>query len=187
MEHVSLTQLWQPIVLSAFVVFVASSIIHMVLKWHASDYRGLSNEDEVRAAIRKGNPAEGQYVLPYCSDMKEMSSPGMTQKYTEGPNAVLRIMKPGMPNMGKSLSLWFGFNLVVSIFAAYIASRTLAPGADYMTVFRVTSAVGFAGYVLGGYPENIWMGEPWSAAVKDTVDGLVYALLMGGCFGWLWP
>ncbi|MDH4132202.1 MAG: hypothetical protein OEV95_10420, partial [Gemmatimonadota bacterium] len=115
---VSLMQLWGPIVLSAFLVFVASSVIHMVLKWHASDYRGLSNEDEVRAAIRKGSPAQGQYVLPYCSDMKEMSSAPMTQKYTEGPNAMLRIMKPGVPNMGSALGAWFGFNLVVSLFVA---------------------------------------------------------------------
>jgi hypothetical protein len=179
--------LWGPIVLSAFVVFIASSVIHMVLKWHASDYRGLSNEDDVRAVIRKGNPAPGQYILPYCPDMKQMSNPAMQQKYNEGPNAVLRIMKPGVPNMGSALGMWFGFTLLVSIFTAYVASLALAPGADYMTVFRVTSAVGFIAYVLGGYPENIWMGEPWSSAFKDTVDGLVYALLMGGCFGWLWP
>jgi len=184
---VSLMQLWGPIVLSAFVVFIASSVIHMVLKWHASDYRGLANEDDVRAAIRKGNPAQGQYMLPYCSDMKAMSTPAMTQKYNEGPNAVLRVLKTGAPNMGSALGVWFGFNLVVSLFAAYIASRTLAAGAEYMTVFRITSAVGFTGYVLGGYQEAIWMGKSWSAAFKDTMDGLIYALLMGGCFGWLWP
>ena len=184
---VPLMQLWQPIVLSAFVVFIASSVIHMVLKWHAGDYRGLSNEDDVRAVIRKGNPIPGQYILPYCPDMKEMASPAMQQKYNEGPVGVIRVMKNRMPNMGSSLSVWFGFNLLVSLFAAYIASRTLGSGAGYMTVFRVTSAVGFAGYVLGGYQEAIWMGKSWGAAFKDTVDGLIYALLMGGCFGWLWP
>jgi len=184
---VSLMQLWGPIVLSAFLVFIASSVIHMVLKWHASDYRGLSNEDEVRAAIRKGSPVQGQYVLPYCSDMKEMSSAPMTQKYTEGPNAVLRIMKPGVPNMGSALGGWFGFNLVVSVFVAYVATLALQPGAHYMVVFRVTSAVGFIAYSLGGVPESIWMGQPWSSTLKNAVDGLIYGLLMGGAFGWLWP
>lgn len=184
---VSLMQLWGPIVLSAFLVFVASSVIHMFLKWHASDYRGLSNEDEVRAAIRKGNPVQGQYVLPYCPDMKEMSSAPMTQKYTEGPNAMLRIMKPGVPNMGSALGAWFGFNLVVSLFVAYVATLALQPGADYMVVFRVTSAIGFIAYALGGIPESIWMGQPWSNAVKSAVDGLIFGLLTGGAFGWLWP
>jgi len=59
MPHVSFTQLWIPILLSAVCVFIASSLIHMVLKWHASDYSALPNEDEVRAAIRKGTPAPG--------------------------------------------------------------------------------------------------------------------------------
>ena len=187
MEHIALTQLWQPIVLAAFLVFLASSVIHMVLKWHAPDYKSLSNEDEVRAAIRKGNPVPGEYVLPHCSDMKEMGSPAMVQKYTEGPNAVIRIMKPGVPNMGSALSVWFGFTLVVSLFVAYIASRTLPAGSEYMVVFRITSAVGFIAYVLGAVPEAIWMGQPWRSTFKHGVDGLIYGLLTGGAFGWLWP
>ena len=66
MAPVSFAQLWIPIILSAVCVFLASSLIHMVVKWHASDYRALSNEDEVRAAIRKGSPSPGQYVLPWA-------------------------------------------------------------------------------------------------------------------------
>ena len=65
-------ELWLPIVLTAVFIFIASSLIHMVFKWHNSDYKKLSNEDEVAAAIRAGNHAPGQYVLPHCMDMKEM-------------------------------------------------------------------------------------------------------------------
>jgi len=36
---VPLTALLLPILLSAVIVFVASSLIHMVLKYHQSDYR----------------------------------------------------------------------------------------------------------------------------------------------------
>jgi hypothetical protein len=187
MEHVALTQLWQPIVLSAFLVFVVSSIIHMVLKWHAPDYRSLANEDEVRAALRKGNPSAGEYVVPHCSDMKDMASPAMTQKYTEGPNAVLRILKTGVPNVPSSLAVWFGYSLVISLFVAYVASRTLAPGAEYMVVFRIASTLGFMSYVLGAIPESIWMGQPWKSTFKHGVDGLLYGLVTGGSFGWLWP
>ena len=47
---VSLSQLWLAVVLAGVAVFVASAIIHMVLKYHNSDYRGFPNEDEVAAA-----------------------------------------------------------------------------------------------------------------------------------------
>lgn len=50
---VSLTSLWLPILVSAVIVFVASSIIHMVLPYHRSDMRKLAQEDEVLAALRR--------------------------------------------------------------------------------------------------------------------------------------
>ena len=79
------------------------------------------------------------------------------------------------------------FNLVVGLFAAYIASRTLPMGTEYLRVFQVVSTVGFLTYVGGDVPAAIWMGKPWSAVAKDALDGLIYGLLMGGAFGWLWP
>ena len=45
---VSISALWLPILLSAVIVFVASSIIHMVLPVHRGDYRKLPEEDRVR-------------------------------------------------------------------------------------------------------------------------------------------
>ena len=36
---VPLTTLWFPILLSVVIVFVASSVMHMVLLYHKSDYR----------------------------------------------------------------------------------------------------------------------------------------------------
>jgi len=49
---VSLSALWLPILLSAVLVFVSSTLIHMVLKYHASDYRILPNEEAFRASFR---------------------------------------------------------------------------------------------------------------------------------------
>ena len=69
---VSLGSLWLAILLSAVLVFITSSIIHMVLKYHNKDYSRLPNEDAVRAAIRGGNPSPAQYVIPYCPEMKQM-------------------------------------------------------------------------------------------------------------------
>jgi hypothetical protein len=187
MIHTSLLQLWLPILLSGVIVFVASSLIHMVVKWHASDYKALPNEDEVRAAIRKGTPAPGQYVLPYCADMKEMGKPEMLAKYTEGPIGFLVINPNGPPAVAPSLVKWFLFTVVVAFMAAYLASRTLAPGTHYLQVFRVVGAVTFLTYGFGSISNSIWMGKPWGSTFKDLADSLIYGLLSAGVFGWLWP
>ena len=97
---VSLGSLWLRILLSTGFVFVASAIIHMVLKYHNTDYSRLPNEDTVRSAIRSGNPAPAQYVIPYCPEMKQMETPEMKQKYTEGPVAVLNVLRTGVPRWG---------------------------------------------------------------------------------------
>ena len=64
--------LWLPVIVSAVAVFVISSLIHMVLGYHQRDYTPLPNEDAVRAAIRRGNPAPNQYIFPFCANPKEM-------------------------------------------------------------------------------------------------------------------
>lgn len=184
---VSLGSLWLPILVSAVLVFVVSAIIHMVLKYHNKDHTQLPNEDAVRAAIRAGNPPPAQYVIPYCADMKDMEKPEMQQKYAEGPVAVMNLMRPGKPNMGKYLSQWFVFILGVSFFIAYVGAHSIPPGTVYLEVFRVVGAVGFLAYAAGQIPESIWMGRPWKVTVKNAVDGLVYALVTAGTFGWLWP
>jgi hypothetical protein len=184
---VTLGALWLPIILSAVLVFVVSSIIHMALKYHHKDYSPLPNEDAVRAAIRAGNPAPAQYLIPYCSAMKDMQSPEMQKKFTEGPVAVINLKKPGPPTMGAALGQWFFFSLVVSFFIAYVAAHTIPAGARYLEVFRIVGAVGFLAYAAGQIPQSIWMGKPWSIAWKEVFDGLIYGLVTAGTFGWLWP
>jgi hypothetical protein len=155
---VTLGSLLVPIVLSAVLVFIASSIIHMVLKYHNKDYSPLPNEDAVRAAIRAGNPPPGQYIIPYCSDMKAMEKPEVKQKYIEGPVGVLNLMRPGVPKMGNYLAQWFVFILVVSFFIAYIAAHSIPAGARYLEVFRVIGAVGFLAPSGLGSPGR-WRGR----------------------------
>jgi hypothetical protein len=184
---VPLSHLWLPIVLSAVVVFVASSLIHMVLKWHNSDYRALPNEDEVRAALRKDSPAPGQYVIPRCEDMKDMGKPEVQQKYKEGPVGFLVLVPNGVPKMGKAMVQWFLFAAAVAFMAAYVAGHTLGAGTHYLQVFRIVGTVSFLTYAGGSVQAGIWMGKPWGSVVKDLLDGLIYGLLSAGVFGWLWP
>ncbi len=184
---VSLGALWLPIVLSAILVFVLSSVIHMVLGYHRSDYTPLPNEDAVRAAIRSGSPGPKQYVIPYCANPKEMESVEMKRKYAEGPVGVLNLRPSGSYGMGQSLVQWFVFAVVVSFFVAYIASHALPEGSEYLRVFQVVGAVAFLGYAAGQLPAAIWMGKPWAVAWKEVFDGLLYGLGTAGVFGWLWP
>ena len=180
--------LWLPILLSAVFVFLASSIIHMALKWHNSDYHQLPSEDALREAFQKADPAPGQYVVPWCMDPKERESEATKLKHEQGPVALIWLMPKGMPNMGKSLGLWFVYNLVLAFFVAYLAGHVLPTGPHmYIKVFRVVGTAAFMAHGLGQISGSIWMGKPWSATVKDLLDSLIYALLTAGTFGWLWP
>ncbi|HEY1772718.1 MAG TPA: hypothetical protein VGH91_05955 [Gammaproteobacteria bacterium] len=185
---VSLVQLWLPILLSAVSTFIASSILHMAIHkvWHGKDYHGFSNEDEVRAAIRKGSPVPGMYVLPFCPPEK-MKDPATVAKFKEGPVGMLILRTSGAVNMGKSLGMWFGFCLLVAIFAGYIGGSTLASGADGIQVFRVIATAAFMGFGFGALPNHIWWGETFSSTAKNLVDGVIYAAVTASVFMWLWP
>ena len=184
---VSLTTLWLPIVLSAVAVFIASSVIHMVFKYHNAEYRQLPDEGAVLEAMRAAKVGPGFYAFPRAPTMKEMSTPEMQEKYTKGPCGVINVIPSGPPAMGGPLILWFIMSLAVSLFAAYLASRTLAPGAQYLQVFRVVGCSSFMAYSFSYFSEGIWKMKPWSMALKHVFDGLVYGLLTAGVFGWLWP
>ena len=188
-------QLWIPIVLSAVLVFAASSVIHMVLKWHNSEYRKLSNEDAVGAAIRAGSASPGQYFIPHCPDMKQMQTPEMQRKFVEGPIAFIVLRPPGPPKMGGALVQWFVYSLVVGFVGACVAVNTMpethgalvAAGAVGHNAAIVTGAIAFFAYAGGAIPGAIWMGKPWSSAMKEILDGIIYAVITGATFAWLWP
>lgn len=182
---ISLAQLWLPILLAALLVFAASSLIHMVFKWHARDFHGFGNEDEVRAALRPASP--GQYLVPYCSDMKDMQKPEMQQKYKDGPIAFLTLRPAGAPGIGQPLVFWFLLNLAIAVLAGYLASRTVPPGASFLAVCRVVSIVTFLAYACGGLQLAIWMGKPWRSAAKELLDAFIYGLVSAVAFAWLWP
>ena len=184
---VTIMSLWIPIVLSAVIVFVASSIMHMVLTYHRNEYKKLPDEDALLKAMQEKQIAPGFYAFPHHSGPKEMKSPGMIEKFNKGPVGLLTVIPNGPPAMGKYLSLWFGFCLLMGVFVAYVTGRTVVAGAHYLIVFRVAGTVAFMGYSVGQIMDSIWKGQLWSTTVKHMFDGLVYSLLTAGTFGWLWP
>jgi hypothetical protein len=184
---VTIPELWLPILLAAILVFVASSVIHMFLGYHAGDFDAVPDEDRVREALRGADIPPGDYAIPKASSMKEMADPEVVRKYEEGPVAVLTILKSGPVKMGPVLGKWFLFLVAVSIIVAYLAGRTLVAGADAMAVFRVAGTVAFVAYAADSWPQSIWFGKRWSTTLKNTFDGLVYGLVTGGVFALLWP
>ena len=184
---VTIIDLWLPILLSSVFAWIASSVIHIVVKYHNSDYQQLSNEDEVAAAIRSGSPAKGVHSIPFCLDMKEMGSPDMQKKFNDGPVSFVTIFDSGMPNMPKLISQQILYFLVGSMFIAYVAGLALPRGADYLEVFRFVSATGFLAFGWAVVPFAIWYGHKWSTTAKYLLDALIYGLLTAGAFAWLWP
>jgi len=183
---VSLAALWLPIVLSAVIVFIASSIMHMVLPYHRSDYRRLPDEEGIVAALRAAGVTRGLYMFPHCTH-QDMKTPAVQEKFKQGPVGHLTIFPSGTVNMGKFLGLWFAYCLVIGFFVAYLTGHVLATGANYRQVFRVAGTAAFLAYGLGHLSNGIWKGQPWSFVLKEVFDGLIFGLLTGGTFGWLWP
>ena len=184
---VPLTSLWLPILLSAILAFVASFVLHMLLPLHRNDLRKVPREDEVLEALRRFDLPPGDYAAPHAGGPEAMKDPAFVEKMKKGP-LVLMTVSPGQaPSMSRELGLWFVYCLVVSVFAAYLAGRAVGPGTEYLEVFRFAGTTAFAGYALALAQHSIWYRRQWATTLKSMFDGLVYALLTAGVFGWLWP
>lgn len=184
---IALSALWLPILLSALIVFIASSIIHMATPWHKNDYAKAPDEDRLMDALRPLGVPPGDYMVPRPSSREDMRSSEFADKMKRGPVLVITVLPSGPMNMGKNLVLWFVYCALVGLFAAYVASRALPTGTPYLRVFQLTSVTAFIGYAVALWQMSIWYRRAWSTTVKATIDGLIYALLTGGVFGWLWP
>ncbi len=179
--------LWLPVLASTVAVFVASSILHMALKYHKADYKKLPQEDAVAEALRKAAPGPGVYVLPYMEDMSAMKDPAARERFVKGPVAMLMFRPNGVPSMGKMLGQWAVYCFVVSFVTGYVARHTMHFGQDGHTVLRITAAVSFMAYGVAEIANSVWRGQPWSNTVRAMIDGLVYAVATGLCFFLLWP
>ena len=184
---VSLAELWLPVLLSAVFVFIVSSILHMVIPIHKGDFKKLPGEEKVLEEMRSQGVQPGSYMFPCAGSMKDMGSPEMIEKCKRGPVGFMTVVPSGPPGMGKSLVQWFVYTILVSVFVAYAARLGLDYGASFMIVFRLTSTAAILGYALGVLNDSIWKGQSWGITLKFVFDGVIYALVTAGTFGWLWP
>ncbi len=100
---------------------------------------------------------------------------------------MMTVMPNGPGSMARPLALWFLYSVVVGVFAAYVTGRALAPGTEYLRVFRFVGATAFLAYSAALWQMAIWYRRSLVTTIKSTIDGLLYALLTAGTFGWLWP
>ena len=184
---VPVMSLWLPILLSAVFVFVASSVIHMVLPYHKGDFRKMPAEDDVMEALRKFNIPPGDYMMPCAGGSQEMKTPAFAEKMKKGPVMTATVLPTGRFSMTSNLVQWFIYCAVVSAIAAYVAGRAVGPGTSYLAVFRFAGVTAFACYALAQWQNSIWYKRAWSTTIKNTFDGLIYGMLTAGTFGWLWP
>src|SRR2546428_4183266 len=112
-----LVSLWLPILLSAVGVFLLSSVLHMFTGWHKSDYLKVPNEDRVMDTLRPLGIPPGDYMMPRPESTRQMRSPAFAEKFKRGPVMMFTVMPGGSMAMGKQLTQWFLFSVVVGIFA----------------------------------------------------------------------
>lgn len=175
--------MWLPILVSAIIVFVASALVWMLLPWHKSDFRKVPDEDSARAALR--GLAVGYYMMPFCSDPADLKDEAVRQKFVDGPQAYITVAPNGVHSMAPKLLMSFLYYLLVGTVCAYVVTRTVVPGADYLQVFRIAGTTAFIAYGVAYIQDSIWFSRPWSLTIKNLGDGLLYGLLTGGTFGWL--
>lgn len=187
MEQVGLLELWLPMLLSAVLVFVVSWVFHVLLPIHRSDHVRLPGEDTILSVMRDQKVGPGTYFFPYCKDLKGLSSDEMQEKFKRGPVGIMTVLPPGPPAMGRNLALWFLFALLIAFVSAYVAAVALPRGADYLLVHRVAGSVAITGFAASYISDSIWKGQRWSVTLKFVIEGIVYGMLTGGTFGWLWP
>ena len=183
---VTVTSLWLAILVSAILVFVVSSIIHMGPFWHRNDYPKTPDEDGLMNAVRPFNLPVGDYFVPRASSGADMKNPTFIEKMNRGPILAITVRPPGPPAMAGSLAKWFVYCVIVSLFVAYVVTRALPPGAGYLKVHQIAGSVAFAAYAFAVWPISIWYGRGLRLACWETVDALIFAMLVGGTFGWQW-
>ncbi len=116
-----------------------------------------------------------------------MKSEAFMDKVRVGPNMVVTVLPNGPWSMGRNLSLWFAYLVVIGIFAAYIAGRALPPNPENGKILQFAGASSFIGYAAALWQMSIWYRRSWSMTIKATIDGLIYSLITGGIFCLLWP
>jgi hypothetical protein len=181
-----LIPLWLPILLSAAVVWVISAIVWMALPHHKRDFIALPDEDGLMEYLRKSGIKPGNYVFPDFRGREAMKSPKVEKALNEGPVGHLSIWQTPLTMGGKMVATFIVY-LVATILIAYLTRVALPGAAPFAKVFQVAGTAGILAYCFSFIPNAVWFGSYKRTIVANFVDGIVYGLITGALFGWLWP
>ncbi|MBL8857104.1 MAG: hypothetical protein JNL28_01185 [Planctomycetes bacterium] len=181
-----LLPLWLPIVLSAAVVWIVSSIVWMALPHHKHDFIRLPDEDAFGDFVRQSGIKPGNYVFPDFRGREAMKSPKVVRALEEGPVGHLSVW-PTPLTMGGKLVGTFLVYLVVSTLIAYLTRVAIPTTASFAKVFQIASTAGVLAYCFSSIPNALWFGAYKRTIVANVVDGILYGCITGAVFAQFWP
>jgi hypothetical protein len=208
-----LTHLWLPILLSGVGVWIASAVAWMAIGHHTKDRDAIpgGGEQEFMDTITRMNIPPGNYGFPdFCQHHNlppEERRKAMKALYDKHPQGLLRVWAP--VNMGANMLFTFLFYLVTSTVIAYLgwaalghshgAASGLAPtlpvaetgsaagNGVFWKVFQITGTAGILAYCFASFPGDLWFQTKRRAMLMNWIDGVVFGLITGAIFAWLWP
>ena len=179
-----LVSLWLPIVATTLGTHIASTIAWIVSPHHKPDVQKFPAEDALNQLIREHNVGPGAYMFPGV-DYEDMKNPETVARYEAGPYGMVVVWN--RPDMGKNIALTLTFFFISAVFIGYVSSLALEPGAPFLKVFQVAGTVGIMAFCFGAIPNDIWFRRPHRWLFTNLMDGIVYGLIAGAVFAFLWP
>lgn len=190
-----LSHLWFPIVTSAVAVWIASALAWMLVGHHKGEWKQVPNEDEFIATIRRLGIPPGSYGFPEFRRLEGMSKEEKRGKWEEmqkSPIGLLRVWGP--IRMGRSMLLTFVVLLVTSVLIGYLGWNALPHGTalgesrpEFTKTMQITGTAGILAYCVAGLPNDIWFQRSRREIAACLLDGVVFGLITGAVFAWLWP
>lgn len=194
-----LTHLWLPILLSGAFVWIASAIAWMAVGHHKKDRDAVpgGREQELMDTIERLKIGPGNYGFPdFCQHdalPRKERMEALKALYDRRPQGLLRVWAP--VNMGVNMALTFAFYLVTSVVIGYLGWAALphgpgvgsVGGASFGQVLRVLGTAGVLAYCFASFPNDLWFQKKRRAMAMDLLDGVVFGLITGAVFAWLWP
>ena len=185
-----LSDLWLAILVTSVALFFCSFMVWAVLPHHKDDWAKLPDEDGVRQFLKGQSLPTGVYMFPKM-DHKQCNTPEGKAKMKDGPMGELRIWKDR--GMGGPMAGTFAVFLIASFLIAYVSWHVLrghaghAPAGEFVDRFQVIGTIGILTYCFSFLPNMIWFQAGKRAIVNGIIDGLLYGIVTGASFSWLWP
>ncbi|MBS0186489.1 MAG: hypothetical protein JSS51_00370 [Planctomycetes bacterium] len=186
-----LSQLWLPILISGVSVWIASFIAWMMIGHHRKDRDAIpgGGEQAFMDTVTRMNIKPGNYGFPdFCQHDNLPRQERMAARkalYDRRPMGTLRVW--GEMNMGVNMLVTFLFYLVTSAMIGYLTWAAFGRGASAGKIVQVAGTAGILAYCFASFPHDIWFQKKRRAMMMDWLDGIVFGLITGAIFAWLWP